>query len=294
MWYTVLKGDNDFMELLQLRYFYESAKNESFAKTAEKYMVPPSSVSASVKRLEEELGCKLFERRSNKVVLNENGIQLQNSLSAVFDDLDQTVEKIRANKPEKTEIRILVLAMREHICNIMFEYQRLYPNVHFVAMFDVDNNANADYDIIIDKNCDSYREYKCHELGSYKICFKATKEHPLVGKELTMRDLRHERFITLEYELGLNSSLIECCKNAGFYPNIVLQTNDRQCFRHGAAAGIGIGLWLQSELAPAPEGLVDLQVEDLSLRHTLYLYYKNNIVNEQLKDFIAFMSAKEF
>ena len=294
MWYTVLKGDNVFMELLQLRYFYESAKNESFAKTAEKYMVPASSVSASVKRLEEELGCKLFERRSNRVVLNENGMQLQNSLAVMFDDLDQTVEKIRANKPEKTEIRILVLAMREHICNIMFEYQKLYPNVHFVAMFDVDNDASADYDIIIDKHADSYNEYRRHELGNYKICFKAPEDHPLVNKELVMKDLRHERFITLEYELGLNSSLIECCKNAGFYPNIVLQTNDRQCFRHGAASGIGIGLWLQSELAPAPEGLIDLAVSDLNLRHTLYLYYKSSIVNEQLKDFISFMVSKNF
>ena len=294
MWYTVLKGVNAFMELLQLRYFFESAKNESFAKTAEKYMVPASSVSASIKRLEDELGCKLFERRSNRVVLNESGMQLQNSLSAIFEDLDQTVEKIRVNKPKKTEIRVLVLAMRDHICNIMFEYQRLYPNVHFVAMFDVDNNVSADYDLIIDKDCDLYHEYKRHELGNYRICFKATEDHPLVDKELTMRDLRHERFITLEYELGLNSSLFECCKNAGFYPNIVLQTNDRQCFRQGAAAGIGIGLWLQSDLAPAPEGLVDLKVKDLHLRHTLYLYYKNNIVNEQLKDFISFLTSKEF
>ena len=62
----------------------------------------------------------------------------------------------------------------------------------------------------------------------------------------------------------------------------------------GAAAGIGIGLWLQSELAPPPEGLVDLKVGDLNLRHTLYLYYKNGIVSEQIKDFIAFMSAKKF
>ena len=43
------------MELLQLRYFFESAKSESFSKTAEKYMVPITSVSASVKRLEREL-----------------------------------------------------------------------------------------------------------------------------------------------------------------------------------------------------------------------------------------------
>lgn len=282
------------MELLQLRYFYESAKNENFAKTAEKYMVPPSSVSASVKRLEDELGCKLFDRRSNRITLNENGMQLQNSLSVIFDELDQTVEKIRTNKPQKTEIRILVLAMRDHICDIMFEYQKLHANVHFVAMFDVDNNATADYDLIIDKDCDIYPTYKRHELGNYKICFKATPESPLIGKELVMKDLRHERFITLEYELGLNSSLLECCKNAGFYPNIVLQTNDRQCFRQSAASGIGIGLWLQSEFAPPPEGLVDLDVRDLQLRHTLYLYYKNNIVNEQVKDFISFLTSKKF
>ena len=282
------------MELLQLRYFYESAKNENFAKTAEKYMVPASSISASVKRLEEELGCKLFDRCSNRISLNESGRQLQNSLAVIFEELDQTVEKIKTNKPRKTEIRILVLAMREHISNIMFEYQKLYPNVHFVAMFDVDNNVALDYDLIIDKDCDSYTEYKRRELGNYKICFKAVPDHPLVGKTLTMIDLRNERFITLEYELGLNSSLFECCKNAGFYPNIVLQTNDRQCFQRSAQEGIGIGLWLKSKLAPPPNGLVDLDVTDLHLRHTLYLYCKNSIVNEQLKDFIDFLTSKEF
>ena len=54
------------MELLQLKYFYESAKNENFSKTAEMFMVPTSSVSASIKRLEKEfapaveLGMKSF------------------------------------------------------------------------------------------------------------------------------------------------------------------------------------------------------------------------------------------
>ena len=54
------------MELLQLKYFYESAQTESFAKTAEKHLGPPSSVSASIKRLEDELGYKI------KIVTEEN------------------------------------------------------------------------------------------------------------------------------------------------------------------------------------------------------------------------------
>lgn len=282
------------MELLQLRYFYESAKNENFAKTAEKYMVPASSISASVKRLEDELGCKLFERRSNKISLNENGKELQNSLSVIFEELDNTVERIRTNKPEKTEIRMLILATREYISSIMSEYQKLHPDVHFVAMFDADNNPASDYDIIIDKENSAYHDYKRRELGNYKICFMAVPEHPLVGKELLMKDLRNERFITLEYELGLNSTLFECCKNAGFYPNIVLQTNDRQCFRQSAKADIGIGLWLKSKFAPPPKNLVALSVKDLQLRQFIYLYQKNGIVNERVKDFIDFLTSKEF
>ena len=153
------------MELLQLRYFYESAKNENFAKTAEKYMVPASSVSASVKRLEDELGCKLFERQSNRISLNENGKVLQNSLSVIFDELDCTIDKIRTDKPKKTEVRLLVLGLREYISQIMFEYQKEHDNVNFVAMYDSDSHASIDYDIIIDKDCSAYPNYNTRNLS---------------------------------------------------------------------------------------------------------------------------------
>lgn len=282
------------MDLLQLRYFYESAKNESFAKTAEKYMVPASSISASIKRLEDEIECKLFERRSNSISLNDSGKLLQNSLGVIFNELDQTVEKIKQTKPMKTEIRILILAMREYISHAVFEYQKMHPNVHFVAMFDVNNHEGYEYDLIIDKDNGAYPEYKRRELGNYPVCFCATQDHPLVGKELTMKDLRNERFITLEYDLGVNSSLFEYCKNAGFYPEIVLQTNDQHCFRSSAEAGIGLGLWLKTKLAEWPKNLVELSVRDLQMRHVLYLYYKNGIANEEILNFIDFLSSKDF
>ena len=77
------------MELLQLRYFFESAKNENFAKTAEKYMVPASSVSASVKRLE------------------DGGISLDESLSA-FEEAVKLV-KYCNEKIEAAEQKVKVL-----------------------------------------------------------------------------------------------------------------------------------------------------------------------------------------
>ena len=70
------------MEFLQLRYFYESARTQSLSKTASKYMVPASSVSASIKRLEGELGCQLFERTANRITLSESGKRLHSNPSS--------------------------------------------------------------------------------------------------------------------------------------------------------------------------------------------------------------------
>ena len=86
------------MELLQLKYFYESATSESFTKTAEKHLIPVSSVSASIKRLEMELGCKLFDRTSNRITLNQNGKRFHRSLSLIFNELNTVLEELSQNK----------------------------------------------------------------------------------------------------------------------------------------------------------------------------------------------------
>lgn len=61
------------MEILQLKYFCSAAETENFALTARKFFVPPASVSQCIRRLEEELGRSLFDRKPNGVKLNKFG-----------------------------------------------------------------------------------------------------------------------------------------------------------------------------------------------------------------------------
>ena len=61
------------MEFLQLKYFCDAALTENFSETAKKFMVPPSNISQSVKRLEGELGVSLFDRNANRIRLNAHG-----------------------------------------------------------------------------------------------------------------------------------------------------------------------------------------------------------------------------
>ena len=100
------------MELLQLRYFYESAKTENFTHTAQKFQVPTTSVSASVKRLEKELGCRLFDRVANKIVLNANGRLMQQKLCTIFRELDGVTQAISEVTDIPREIKLLVRGMR--------------------------------------------------------------------------------------------------------------------------------------------------------------------------------------
>ena len=74
--------------ILQLRYFVEAVKQESFSKVAEKYMVPPSSVSHTISKLEKELGAQLFARYGNKISLNDYGRIFYEKISEALDSID--------------------------------------------------------------------------------------------------------------------------------------------------------------------------------------------------------------
>ena len=277
------------MELLQLRYFYESARNESFAKTAEKYMVPASSVSASIRRLEAELGKKLFERQSNRCMLNEAGRELQRSCMLIFDELDGAVERISDASTEAVTIKMLLLCLRDQTVSEMVKFQKAHPEVHFNAVLGyVDADAD-EFDLIMDTEDDKkYSGYQKIEIASYQLCFYATADSPLVGKELTMKDLRHERFVTMDASNPQNAYLFESCRAAGLYPDVVVQTNDPHCYEACARAGLGISLWRRGR-DPHPAGLVEISVSDFHARRTMCLYYRSTYTNTALKEFVEFL-----
>ena len=61
------------MEFLQLQYFVALAHSQHLTRTADRMLVSPSAISASITRLENELGVKLFDRVGRNILLNSNG-----------------------------------------------------------------------------------------------------------------------------------------------------------------------------------------------------------------------------
>ena len=276
------------MELLQLRYFFDSSKNESFAKTAQKYMVPPSSVSASVKHLEQELGCRLFDRTGNRIILNENGKKFQQSVCRIFDELDRAVDALNPEKDER-EVKMLVRTTRNRITAYMIELKSKYPNLKLVAEFDVEKPDLEGYDIIISSLDDRLDDRSKFCLFSQPMCIQASAHNPLCGRRLTMNSLCNQPFISLGSRSTTHKILIDACHRAGFTPNITVLCNDTGCYQLCLDNNLGIGIGYDG----AQSGnIVKLDVTDFDERQDVYVFYRSADMGRNLSRIIEFFKSK--
>ena len=277
------------LEFLQLRYFYESAKTESLAKTAQKYMVPASSVSAAIKRLEEELGCALFDRTANRIALNECGRRLQRSLHVIFGELEGVVEELRGGTQAR-EVRILVRALRAKVTEAIIRYKQQYVGARFSLTSDFEAADPSDFDVIIDAASPRYAQYESFEWCRQRILLYAAAQSPLCRRTLTLPQLADQDFVAMSPNGNQYRMLIAACEQAGFSPRILAQINDAACFFKFIASGVAIGVAGEQSVS-ADAGLYPLRVADFKEQQTVCVYYRREGLDAPTRRFIDFLRA---
>lgn len=99
-----------FMELIQLRQLVTIAEEKVLSRAAEKLFISQPALSRSIQRLEDEFGVVFFDRKKNKMTLNEAGALVVEQAKIVLDDVDALMQKINAFKNESCPIRIATCA----------------------------------------------------------------------------------------------------------------------------------------------------------------------------------------
>lgn len=232
------------MELLQLKYFRHAAKTENFSHTAQYFMVPTSGVSAAIKKLEAEIGVKLFDRTANRVRLNEYGKIL---LQAV-DKSEELFNKARVDILDLSqtpfgELKLLILTNRQKVTEVISEFRVKYPKTAFhINHQGVQDVANlGEYDIIVTDRNISTDSFNKSFWFREEILLATHKNSQLSEKNtVSAGDLKNEKFICMPQ----GSSLRHCTDNyfeqKRLSPDIVIECDDPQYIRNYLKMGLGV------------------------------------------------------
>jgi LysR family hydrogen peroxide-inducible transcriptional activator len=82
------------MTLTELRYVVAVAREKHFGRAAEACFVSQPTLSVSIKKLEEELEVRIFERGANEVSVTPIGEEIVRQAQAVIEQVRQAIERV--------------------------------------------------------------------------------------------------------------------------------------------------------------------------------------------------------
>lgn len=122
------------MEIRVLRYFLAVVREESITKAAEVLHVTQPTLSRQIAQMEEEMGIKLFDRGTRKIVLTNEGLLLRRRAEEILELVDKT-ERELTEQDETVEGIVSIgcgdLAAAQLVPELTRSFHERYPGVTF-------------------------------------------------------------------------------------------------------------------------------------------------------------------
>ncbi len=285
------------MTLQELRYLVALAEHRHFGRAAAACHVAQPSLSAGLKRLEDELGARLFERSRRQVIPSQLGERLveqarvilfeverlegmarsvRASLSGIFRLgtiptvgpylMPHLVEILRADHPA-LELHLVEQQTQELVAELRLgrlDAALLSPPLHEDGL----------------SRSDLYRE---------DFFLAAPASHRLAkGESVRQRDIRNEALLLLDEGHCLRDQILEICRTATSPARELLRGSSLETLRNMVAAGVGCTLL--PALAVRPYGGVSSRSESSPLKivpfadpkphRIISLYYRKGFSRE--------------
>ena len=252
------------MELRQLEYFVAVAEEAHFTRAAQRLSIAQPAVSQQIRRLENELGERLF-LRDRAVTLTEAGVALLPHARAALADVVHGREAIAALRGLLTgHLRVgLVQPLPDRrVVRTIGHFQRRHPAIAVTLTEDetdallaaiVAGTLNAAF-IGLGPDQAPPPELESRLLAREPAVLAVHPEHPLAARRsVRLAALRDEPIVTLTRASRLRTVLEGVCRDAGFVPRIAAETSDLGVMLALVAEGVGIAMLPRSGLEGAAE-----------------------------------------
>jgi DNA-binding transcriptional LysR family regulator len=275
--------DSGRVELRQLEYFVAVAEEGNFTRGARRVRVAQSAVSATIQKLERELGMPLFTRDSATTALTEAGTALlpeaRGLLSAERRARD-TVEQVRTGLRGTIRIGTLVsigarpasagrlvidlpeVLGRFHVTHPLVTFRlRTAPRGsagHLAAV------AADELDVALVATAEQPAGVRLHRLGSVRFSLVCSRRHRLAdATSVTVEDLADETFVDFPHGWGNRALTDRAFAGAGIVRSIPFEAADQT-----TALGLvrnGLGVTLLPRIGSEEDGVSVVDIDDADL-----------------------------
>lgn len=191
------------LELYQLEQFVTIAREGTISKAAEVLHISQPGLSRSMQRLEEEVGIALFERKKNKISLNDNGRLMAVLAQEILDKKKDMIEQVRRFDYSNRSIRIGAIAPAP-LWGLIYACERIAPEMLLSSTIDGSQKhllaglQNEEYSIIVLNHPIQDFAYRCVELFQEQLYLSLPTTHPkALFKEISFKELDGESVLLL-------------------------------------------------------------------------------------------------
>ena len=242
------------MEFRTLRYFVAVAEELHFRHAAERVQIAQPALSQQIRKLEDQLGVKLFSRTKRSVALTPSGEFFLQAARSIIRQTDAAVAGVRAGREGvigHLDIGLInAVDFRGQVFSVLREFRARCPGVAVTL-----------------KVMTSVEQIRALHRGEIQVGFvrlpirdrsvvleTMLKEELLValppGHRLAKRnairlaELANDPFVMLPRQagFGLSDQCWRLCKQAGFSPTISQDASELQTMTGLVAAGFGVSL----------------------------------------------------
>jgi DNA-binding transcriptional LysR family regulator len=240
------------MDLHYLKVFHTVAALKSFTKASEQLHISQSAVSIEIKKFEDALGLKLFDRIGNHIALNANGKELFEYSSAIFDLVTQAEYKL-LNHQDYFTGTIQTGASNTPgtyiFPEVIAEYKKTYPGVNInLNISDTAEIAhyihNGTLDFAVNGGCLSYnKDISVEILHQDRLVLVASPRSeyavlPSVGTD----EIEGMSFIMHKSDSQLYTYYINFIEAYGIPEKVSIKLSNIDAIKHAVMADIGVSL----------------------------------------------------
>ena len=272
------------MELQQLKYFKTVAEMGKISEAAQAMFVSAPALSASISRLEKELGMPLFERTNNSIKLNHQGQIFLRYVNQVFANLDCAKVELRQSMMQQGQHVSVATMSSNQWYDLITAFSLEYP--HFTLSFTslrvsqfAGSGLQPQYTFLLGDDWGEVSPFSAGELDSIPL-FQDTltlmvpPEHPFAARDsIEMSELLGENLFLPVQDYPLYERLMRAFVSAGI-PAHTANSYTSLVSRHMVKEGRGVSFSTLHTGGTYQDGLCHIPIS--IPKWTVRLYWRRN------------------